>query len=318
MASLVIGREDRGIAVEPWMAVATALTIVSWTIGLILPPIVGLGRPHPFGAVLYWFIVLFLTMAAISFSTVVVMALRGVASPLQTIRQSLDRRRLFSLLTGVLLVALNLTAFGMIKPLLGYFGFGADSFLANIDRIIFGTDAWQVIEWTRHPLMGEAYHALWLAWISIAVVVLLWRRPSADKSRMLIVYFLLWSAIGPIVHITMPAAGPVLSAALTGHGFEGLQVVPADAQKFNYLIDGYLKGEFNPGGGISAMPSLHVATMAWTVWVWRGWLRWVAIILTGYMWVASVALGWHYAVDGAVGIIVVWVAAFIRLPSVVR
>lgn len=307
--------DDHEFTVEPWIFMASAWTAILFLIGILLPPFVGMERPPAFGSAKHWFQTMFAAMSVIGFIAIIGMALRQEPKPWLTIRQHLDPQRLFSLIAGGLLVALNLAAFGFIKPLLGRLGFGADPLLAQIDIFILGDDAWRVFEWVRHPFIGEAYHAVWLAWIFLTVTILLWRRPSASKSRALATYFLLWSIFGPLVHIMFPAAGPVLSSALIGQGFEGLQVVTSDAQKFNYLLEGYRNAEFNFGGGISAMPSLHIATMAWTAWVWKGWVRSIAMVLTLYMWLASVALGWHYLIDGAVGILIVWVSMEIRLGT---
>ena len=304
---------ERKLDLEAWVAPATFLTIAMMAVGMILPPFIGMESPEVAGAARYWLQTVLVCMASVGFVAILVMAVRRVPQPLAAIRASIDRQRLLSLGLGWFLIAANLTAFGLIKPELGRLGFAADPLLAAADRILFfGADGWRVFERMRHPFIGEAYHIVWLGWLFLALTIILWERPSVRKSRLLIVYFLLWSIIGPLVHIALPAAGPVLDAALTGHGFDGLEVVASDAQKFNYLLDGYRTATFNPGGGISAMPSLHIATMAWTVFYWRGPLRWLAIAITAYMWAASVVLGWHYFVDGLVGIGLVW-AAMARL-----
>jgi hypothetical protein len=52
------------------------------------------------------------------------------------------------------------------------------------------------------------------------------------------------------------------------------------------------------------MPSLHIATAAWIFLAFRGQgsrLAPAAALFALYIWALSVALGWHYAVDGIVG-----------------
>lgn len=52
------------------------------------------------------------------------------------------------------------------------------------------------------------------------------------------------------------------------------------------------------------MPSMHIATAAWVVlacWSLRSRLVVPAVIFGFFMFFCSVALGWHYAVDGIVG-----------------
>jgi membrane-associated phospholipid phosphatase len=80
-------------------------------------------------------------------------------------------------------------------------------------------------------------------------------------------------------------------------------------------------GQWTAFGGISAMPSLHVAVavllaiVAWNC-SWR-----IGLLATGYtvvIGIGSVVLGWHYAVDGYVGTALAaccWIAAGWMVPS---
>ena len=69
------------------------------------------------------------------------------------------------------------------------------------------------------------------------------------------------------------------------------------------------------GGGISAMPSMHIVlAFLWVLPVWHL-NRVLGAIITFYaliIWIGSVHLGWHYFVDGLVGVAVlgpIWYAA---------
>ena len=65
------------------------------------------------------------------------------------------------------------------------------------------------------------------------------------------------------------------------------------------------------GRGISAMPSVHIALAVQFACAAFAIRRWFGILLTVYavvIWIASIHLGWHYAVDGLV-------AAAIVVPS---
>ena len=72
--------------------------------------------------------------------------------------------------------------------------------------------------------------------------------------------------------------------------------------------DGSLR-EFNPYLGVAAFPSLHVGAH----WLFALWARRHArpmfvpfAVATALTFVASVATGWHYAVDGYAGLLLAW------------
>lgn len=80
------------------------------------------------------------------------------------------------------------------------------------------------------------------------------------------------------------------------------------------------------GAGISAMPSLQVATAFSYVPVGFAVRRWLGILLAGFaalIMIGPVHLGWHYAIDGYVGILctlAIWFAVGWTLdhPAVAR
>jgi membrane-associated phospholipid phosphatase len=85
----------------------------------------------------------------------------------------------------------------------------------------------------------------------------------------------------------------------------------------------HVSGGIGVGAGISAMPSMHVAgAMLFALLGWRT-NRFLGIALTinvALILMATVFLGWHYAVDGyasIVGTLVIWwaVGALIRRAS---
>jgi membrane-associated phospholipid phosphatase len=129
--------------------------------------------------------------------------------------------------------------------------------------------------------------------------------PSNRKTGILLTYFLLWSLFGPAVHTLLPAAGPVFYARL-GYGarFASMPTVAETSDLAKYLWRIYSSTTFGPGAGISAMPSLHIATSAWMVIAVRVVDRRLVIPMAAaaaLIFALSISLGWHYAVDGLVG-----------------
>lgn len=234
---------------------------------------------------------------------------QGVTSPFAQIARLAGHhwRQVLFVAFAMLLAGLNMITFMWTKPLLNHLAaFWADPLLADIDWYLFlGRDPASLFGWLNSMPSAIFYHRAWFALMVMTLLMVLTRPPSAEKSALMLTYFLLWSLIGPAIHLALPAAGPVFYAAL-GYGdrFASIHVPEDMAKMSNYLWHGYSTGKFLPGGGISAMPSLHIATTAWMV---------IAVTVFARRWVMptaaaglaifvlSISLGWHYAVDGIVG-----------------
>ena len=124
--------------------------------------------------------------------------------------------------------------------------------------------------------------------------------------------------MGGLLAIAFASVGPRFAHDLLGNDhFVPLMARLSDdlysAQATHYLLAA--QGTPAIGGGISAMPSLHVAIAVMialclrdrqTQWQWLAW-AYAAIIYVG-----SIHLGWHYASDGivsAAGMVAIWKAA---------
>jgi|ETN07SMinimDraft_1059922.scaffolds.fasta_scaffold01392_7 hypothetical protein len=207
----------------------------------------------------------------------------------------------------MLLAWANMMAFLYIKPVLNIFvPFGADPLLADIDKALFlGTDPWRLLDWMNVNFANMFYHPGWFALMIIALMFLFASPSSPEKTAMALSYFLLWSIVGPLVHTILPAGGPIFFERL-GHGDRFATLSPGDQtmRAADYLWRNFSNGEFSPAAGISAMPSMHVTMSAWTVLCFyyfaRSW--WIPVAaISGYIALLSVALGWHYAIDGIAG-----------------
>ena len=108
--------------------------------------------------------------------------------------------------------------------------------------------------------------------------------------------------------VLLSSAGPVYFDRVTGlaGGYPTLEPALLAAQVQATLWQSHLAGPGQTIAGIAAMPSLHVAVPALYALASRGWWRalwWGFTVLTI---IGSVALGWHYAVDGYMGILLAW------------
>jgi hypothetical protein len=288
-----------------WLLPSVALTLLSGVVGILLIPDSS-GMMPAVRVLPMWMIV-----ASIlgSIYAVVPMMLARVESPFADIRRFLvrDWRSVAFWTLVIFLAGLNMTTFMWIKPLLNYLvPFRADPLLASIDNAIFlGHDPWVLLTWLNTTPAAIFYHRGWFVLMIITLIAVLTAKPSAEKSALMTTYFLLWSVVGPVIHILLPAAGPVFFAQL-GYGdrFAELKGVVETRELAAYLWNVYAERGFRAGSGISAMPSLHIATTAWMI---------VAVRVVARRWtmpmaaagllifLLSISLGWHYAVDGIVG-----------------
>lgn len=288
-----------------WLVPSIALTLVSGAIAIALIPRYS-GILPAIGMLPLWMLA-----AAIlgSFYAFFAMANARVASPLGHIRAFVvdDWRKLAFWSLCLLLAGLNMTTFMWTKPLLNYLvPFWADPALAEIDHALFlGHDPWTLLTWLNNMPAAIFYHRGWFAMMILTLVAVLSAPPSPEKSAVMLTYFILWSVVGPLIHALLPAAGPVFYAQM-GYGdrFAALQNVSETRDVAAYLWRIYAGEGFGPGSGISAMPSLHIATTAWMILAVRIFARrlFVPMAAAGVLiFLLSIALGWHYAVDGLVG-----------------
>jgi hypothetical protein len=237
------------------------------------------------------------------------MMVAGVKSPFAHIAAVVRTRwpELLMIGVGISVAGLNMCAFMWTKPLLNhYVPFWADPYLASFDRLLFlGRDPWTVLSGLNSFGTALFYHRGWFAMMIVTLLVVLSRPPSREKSAVMLSYFLLWSVVGPLVHILLPAAGPVFYGRL-GYGdtFAAMPLPEEMVKMSDYLWRVYKGEQFGPGSGISAMPSLHIATTAWMVTAIHVLKpRWtIAMALPGALiFLLSISLGWHYAADGVAG-----------------
>lgn len=233
---------------------------------------------------------------------------RSVPNPIARLRQEAAThwRRYLLILTAMMLAGLDMYFFMLVKPELDVlFPFWADPHLADIDHALLGTDAWRLFSSWDIELMAWIYSPGWFLSILVVLFWLVLQPPSETKSTAILTYFLLWSVFGPVGQAALSSAGPIFYARIgLGDRFSEMPIPTVTRMIADYLWLHYEQRSLAPGAGISAMPSMHIASMAWMVLVllaYRNWWAVPAIVLTVYIYIGSMALGWHYATDGLVG-----------------
>jgi len=269
----------------------------------------------------------FLSTLCFVFLEVAQLARSGEEDPLRKVGRKLQARLSFLLLPAVAL-PLFLASFAAAKSSIPFLvGYSWDGFWAAADRLLFGDDAWRI----AHRIFGSSGMPFWewfytVAWggalFCSSAFVALYSKPR-KVGVFFTAMFATWIVGGCIVAYAFSAAGPVfahLFEPAIGRQFDPLTKLlqgqlghGAVAQTQRYLASVVGTHIAEKGGGISAMPSMHLAAAAVYVfaarrslWIIPATLFWIVIF------VGSAYFGYHYAVDGIAGALVAglcWVAS---------
>ena len=191
-----------------------------------------------------------------------------------------------------------------------------------------GIHPWEILQpILGHPFVSMVFSYLYNLWHGMILVVY-WQmfRVQDRELRMqfLIAFVLTWVLLGSVGALLLSSAGPCYYEAIVGAAnnpyADQMAYLYAAHEQFpnrallaqEYLWMLYETGRAGLGGGISAMPSLHVGVAVLVFFMARGFNRtaaWIAGVYAIIVMTGSVHLAWHYAIDGYVailGAIITW------------
>jgi hypothetical protein len=226
----------------------------------------------------------------------------------------------------IVLVTFPSAAFSVIKAgIPAYVPFYADPFFVQADRWLFlGVDPWRV----SHALLGTwgtiAIDRLYVLWFTLFPFLAIWIGASRDRSfqfrGVMAVYFVL-IVLGNALALALSSSGPIFYEYFFGSDYydpliarlaQANETYPITALRIaDWLIEMNRTSAF--GSGISAMPSVHCGFAVLTFLmvherVRARWARWASGVYALTIWIGSFHLAWHYAWDGIVSAVLVWLA----------
>jgi hypothetical protein len=239
--------------------------------------------------------------------------------------------RLLSNIPLILTLAAFTPIFSAFKAALPLFNdFGWDETFIRLDLIIHGTDPWRILQPVLgHPLITFALSWLYQVWMLLIYVgslyFALFVRNEHLRRQYFIAFFLIWSILGMLAATYFASVGPCFMLILKGNphfieltGYlhtthESHHLIGISIQEF--LIRAYLVKNYELGAGITAMPSMHVS-LAFLVFLGVRQINkrmgWFFGIYAFVIFLGSVHLSFHYAVDGyasIAGTFVIWILA---------
>lgn len=272
-------------------------------------------------------------MSAAFINATLAVGIFGLMSFIQVARSGADKpgRALLAkfadradlLLVAVLILPIFLGAYTTAKSAIPVIvGFRFDGLFADLDATIFGVDPWQLTHALFNPA-GTAVISLFYTfiWIALLGYIPACMALFANRRLALTYYTALtgsWFVGGFVIAFLVPAAGPSFLE------LSGLEWRFAEL-RLDFLLGNGADSKFihgpawltesvasplNPafGGGVSAMPSMHMATSFLYIFAARG-TKWAvpAWVFAAIILVGSVHSGYHYFVDS----LVAWAVAAI-------
>jgi membrane-associated phospholipid phosphatase len=199
--------------------------------------------------------------------------------------------------------------------------FAWDKSFMELDRALhFGTLPHELLApLFQVPLVTFLVNVNYNLWFLVITAFFFWqgfrKNDTALRQKYLLSYLLTWLVGTCLLGTIFSSAGPCFYgfvetgidpyAGLMGYLREANSVYPIWAVPTqDTLWQSHLNG-FGDVEGVSAMPSMHVATtilfICCAIGSGKRWLVWFSIAFALSILIGSVLLGWHYAVDGYLG-----------------
>ena len=236
----------------------------------------------------------------------------------------LSLRHLCGFLTIFLLTPVFISVFASFKQTLPQIhDFGFDAALMRLDYFIhFGHHPWRLLSsLLAYPLIIRVIDMLYMLWFVILAgfgVWMAWTRRRGLRIRFFISMLAIWIFLGQGMAVVFSSAGPCYFSKVVNTGEDPFQPLVSRLSEIHRrsplwavdnqdsLWDYMNKGIWLPFGGISAMPSIHLAFATVFALLAAEIRKWLGAIFAGYLGliqIGSVILAWHYAVDGYAAII---------------
>ena len=217
-------------------------------------------------------------------------------------------------------------SFTSMKDLIPHFiPFYFDKYLISVDRFIsFGVDPWVIAHklgiFTNMVFFDFVYFRMWtFLVVGFLIFLTYFDKNRARILRYISLFLATWVILGNILAMIFSSVGPIYVKRVYGiNYFDPLYVDLGNVTGYkasifyqvqNYLWENYISGAEQFGTGISAFPSVHVG-MVFVIFLYLSersrLLMAPGLIYLILIFVGSVFCGLHYAIDGYVSIIVVF------------
>ena len=245
----------------------------------------------------------------------------------------LQSERIAGFIVAIALAPLFFTAFGSFKRMIPLVHpFSLDETFMDLDRWLHGGEhVWRLLQ----PVLGTPFvtttiNVFYNLWFFVLLLTFIWQALSIKRPQLrmqfLLAFLLCWILLGTVLATILSSAGPVYYGRVTGLADPYAPLMAylyAVAERYpvwaltvqESLWATYQAGGTDFGSGISAMPSLHVATsvlFALAAWRINRALGFAFGVFALIIQIGSVHLAWHYAIDGylsAVLVIPIWLMA---------